>query len=92
MLLFQFHTETHHMQFIEHVMCIRHRFAINNQKDLQTIISNTKSRKFSAYLKYPLVLNYVRIFVNSLCHVQGDSVARGPKLLSIKNYVIEIMT
>ena len=24
-------------------------------------------------------------------YVQGDSVARGPKLLSIKNYVIEIM-
>ena len=24
--------------------------------------------------------------------VQGDSVARGPKLLYIKNYVIEIMT
>ena len=24
--------------------------------------------------------------------VQGESVARGPKLLSIKNYVIEIMT
>ena len=24
--------------------------------------------------------------------LQGDSVARGPKLLSIKNYVIEIMT
>jgi len=24
--------------------------------------------------------------------IQGDSVARGPKLLSIKNYVIEIMT
>ena len=24
--------------------------------------------------------------------VQGDSVARGPKLLCIKNYVIEIMT
>ena len=23
---------------------------------------------------------------------QGDSVARGPKLLSIKNYVVEIMT
>jgi len=23
--------------------------------------------------------------------IQGDSVARGPKLLSIKNYVIEIM-
>ena len=25
------------------------------------------------------------------CDVQGDSVARGPKLLSIVNYVIEIM-
>ena len=25
-------------------------------------------------------------------HIQGDPVARGPKLLSIKNYVIEIMT
>ena len=25
-------------------------------------------------------------------YIQGDSVARGPKLLSIKNYVIEIMT
>ena len=24
--------------------------------------------------------------------LQGDSVARGPKLLSIKNYVIELMT
>jgi len=23
--------------------------------------------------------------------IQGDSVARGPKLLSIKNYIIEIM-
>ena len=27
-----------------------------------------------------------------LQQIQGDSVARGPKLLSIKNYVIEIMT
>ena len=26
------------------------------------------------------------------CIIQSDSVARGPKLLSIKNYVIEIMT
>jgi len=24
--------------------------------------------------------------------IQGDSLARGPKLLSIQNYVIEIMT
>jgi hypothetical protein len=56
------------MQFIEYVMCIRHRFAINNQQDLQTV-SNTKSRKSSACLKYPLVLNYVRIFAISLCYV-----------------------
>ena len=27
-----------------------------------------------------------------VCFIQGDSVARGPKLLSIKNDVIEIMT
>jgi len=25
-------------------------------------------------------------------NIQGDSLARGPKLLSIKNYVIEVMT
>jgi len=25
-------------------------------------------------------------------YIQGDSVARGPKLFSIKNYVIEVMT
>jgi len=30
--------------------------------------------------------------VEAVTEVQGDSVARGPKLLSIKNYVIEIMT
>jgi len=28
----------------------------------------------------------------SSCKLQGDSLARGPKLLSVKNYVIEIMT
>ena len=36
------------------------------------------------------------IFAETLCfdsstYIQGDSVARGPKLLSIKKYVIEIM-
>jgi hypothetical protein len=56
------------MQFIERVMYIRHRFAINNQKDLQTV-NNTKSRKSSTYLKYPLALNCVRIFVISLCYM-----------------------
>jgi len=30
--------------------------------------------------------------LNIIPFIQGDSVARGPKLLSIKNYVIEIMT
>ena len=28
----------------------------------------------------------------NITNIQGDSDARGPKLLSIKNYVIEIMT
>jgi hypothetical protein len=37
------------------------------------------------------------VSVRHLIHIrisilQGDSLARGPKLLSIKNYVIEIMT
>ena len=31
-------------------------------------------------------------FWHTLSIVQGDSVVRGAKLLSIKNYVIEIMT
>jgi hypothetical protein len=30
--------------------------------------------------------------VNSSDYIQSDSVARDPKLLSIRNYVIEIMT
>jgi len=42
-------------------------------------------------------VNVAFIDRNALCRVievklQGDSVARVPKLLSIKNYVIEIMT
>ena len=37
------------------------------------------------------------VFLSHRCYentvmIQGDSVAKGPKLLSIKNYVIEIMT
>ena len=31
------------------------------------------------------------VLINQII-IQGDAVARGPKLLSIKNYVIEIMT
>ena len=30
-------------------------------------------------------------FVELSCQLQGESLARGPKLLSIKNYVLEIM-
>ena len=33
-----------------------------------------------------------RLWCVVVCDLQGDSVARGPKLLSIKIYVIEIMT
>ena len=35
---------------------------------------------------------FIRAAHRSVSEIQGDSVARGPKLLSIKNYVIEIMT
>jgi len=45
---------------------------------------------------HPATLHYsFRHFTSShlnFTKLQGDSVARGPKLLSIKNYVIEIMT
>ena len=38
-----------------------------------------------------MLLMYVYIY-RVYIYIQGDSVARGPKLLSTKNYVIEIMT
>ena len=34
----------------------------------------------------------MHLFVKYFMFIQGDSLAKGPKLLSIKNYVIEIMT
>jgi len=42
------------------------------------VITNEVLEPITFFLAYPIV--------------QGDSLARGPKLLSIKNYVIEIMT
>jgi len=40
-----------------------------------------------------MIKKSVNFFVKStVTIVQGDSVARGPKLLSIKNFVIDIMT
>ena len=48
-----------------------------------------KQEHLGAVSRIYLMLN----FLWKGCRViQGDSVARGPKLLSIKNYVIEIMT
>jgi len=38
------------------------------------------------------LLNVVGLIFLKWIVIQGDSVARGPKLLSIKNYLIEIMT
>jgi len=44
-------------------------------------------------IEKPCVLNLVSYETPHLLHdIQGESLARGPKLLSIKNYVIEIMT
>ena len=42
-----------------------------------------------------MLLFYIAVLTelhNKNGYIQSDSVARGPKLLSIKNYVIEIMT
>jgi len=45
-------------------------------------------------LKLKLVRNNMSLRLDCVkikTYIRGDSVARGPKLLSIKNYVIEIM-
>jgi hypothetical protein len=39
-----------------------------------------------------LEIIFFLMYVDSCLVVQGDSVARVPKLLSIKNYVIDVMT
>jgi len=39
----------------------------------------------------PVSVNIYTMVQVELNNVQGESLARGPKLLSIKNYVIEIM-
>jgi len=36
-------------------------------------------------------LSCIYIYIYIYIYIQGESLARGPKLLSIKNYVIEIM-
>ena len=41
---------------------------------------------------FMVIYLYTVSFLPYSWDIQGDSVARGPKLLSIKNYVIEIMT
>ena len=39
-----------------------------------------------------LAYTHTHTHIHICIYIQGDSFARGPKLLSIKNYVIEIMT
>ena len=41
-------------------------------------------KTYKSYFFLPSIIYQIRL-------IQGDSVARGPKLLPIKNYVIEIM-
>jgi len=41
---------------------------------------------------YRHIYMYIYLYANILAYIQGESLARGPKLLSIKNCVIEIMT
>ena len=44
------------------------------------------------FLNNPVKITYNYYCVHQWFILQGDSFARGPKLLSIENYVIEIMT
>jgi hypothetical protein len=56
-------------------------------------VCSSKQRYCSRYYGVYVLLNRVCLeAVISMCILRGDSVARGPKLLCIKNYVIEIMT
>ena len=73
-----------------------HEYRMSNKRHNILLLSN-----FSLYLYYAeliSVLNITGIIIGSMRYMeatfilQADSVARGPKLLSIKNYVIEIMT
>ena len=49
-----------------------------------------RTRNDTNWLSKMYILN--ECVVQEDCKIQGDSVARGPKLLPIKNYVIEITT
>ena len=68
--------------------CCWQNLKTHKQKDSRIALKQRKKFTWLNWFKY----------FSSLCrefsgqNVQGDSVARGPKLLSIKNYVIEIMT
>ena len=60
---------------------------------LQTVQgAPTQSRSVLTHSNHRLKMVEVRNTTHVLTHIQGDSVARGRKLLSIKNYVIEIIT
>jgi hypothetical protein len=49
---------------------------------------NELSTQVREFITFSTRYNYFLMVIK----IQGDSIVRGPKLLSIKNYVIEIMT
>ena len=64
------------------------------QKTTSTLHAKGPSELMGLTFRHVCVkISRLRVKKNvSISMIQGDSVARGPKLLSIKNYVIEIMT
>jgi len=53
---------------------------------------NAETYRSSVTEKNTYIVELCTFWCYQSFNIQGDSVARGPKLLSIKNYVIEIMT
>ena len=65
------------------------RSVMNNSVSNTVIIEFSKRNE--SYRKNSIITEFdILLFITDL--IQGDSLATGPKLLSIKNYVIEIIT
>ena len=66
---------------------------------LRTVSEYEVCIKYKLHFQTKFTLNFADHLKNGILHengarykIQGESLARGLKLLSIKNYVIEIMT
>ena len=62
-------------------------------REIPTQLSQVQVHRSGSFTEPHVDISLLRKYIMHLSTliVQGDSVARGPKLLSTKNYVIEIM-